>query len=611
MTDQTGVAPAILKLYPGLDPGQLELISHTDGPTLGIAGPGSGKTLSAVLRGLNILQSGLARPEELLLCTYSKAAAAELRQRFDAVARAAGYGGDTGRVRVSTIHSLCGRLVASYPERVGLRPGFGVLDRQEQWRFLYDRFDTVFGPDLGDLEGRGWLKPPAVARNGLKYFDRICDEVIFPEDLIRSGSRFIAALGRCYLRYERLLLRENVADFAHLQAWADLLLDDDDLTHRMSAGIRYLLCDEYQDTSHLQERLLLRLSEVHGNLCVIGDEDQSLYRFRGASVRNILGFAQRFPGCRVVELNVNYRSHPEIIRAYGGWMLSGDWSNPDAQGAPFRRAKTIVPHAPEKYDDYPAVIAVDGLDSDDEGEQLADLLRFLKRRRVIASYDQVVLLLRSVRDEVAAPYLEALESARIPARCVSAGGGRGRRGRKRSREGVTVTTIHQAKGREWPVVIVGSLDFHNSDVDPVGRLLRPYFRRPDWEPPRRIAAFDHMRQHYVGFSRPRDLLVLSASEPVHPRFDAIWGDTPRWTELDHSQLSALARQRFRTTESGAGTGKAPPTQTRVIPRLKRLDVQMGLGWAAHVGGRVGYQECPEERARSRQYHQQQHHHQEV
>ena len=579
MTDKTGVAPAILKLYPGLDPGQLELISHTDGPTLGIAGPGAGKTRSAVLRGLNILLRDLAQPAELLLCTFSKGAAAELRQRFDAVAGAVGYHGDTDRVRISTIHSLCGRLLAAHPEEVGLRPGFGLLDQQEQWRFLYDRFDTVFGPDLGDLEGRGWQRPPAVARNGLRYFDRICDEVIFPEDLIRSGSPFVAALGRCYLRYERLLLRENVADFAHLQAWADLLLDDDDLAHRTSAGIRYLLCDEYQDTSCLQERLLLRLSEVHGNLCVIGDEDQSLYRFRGASVRNILGFDQSFPGCRVVELNVNYRSRPGIVRAYDGWMASGDWSNPDAQGAPFRHAKTIVPHAPEDCDDYPAVIAVDGLDSDDEGEQLAELLWFLKRRRVIAGYDQVALLLHSVRDEVAAPYLEAFEYAGIPARCVPAGVNRGRRGRRRSREAVTVTTIHQAKGREWPVVIVGSLDFHNPDVDPVGRLLRPYCRRPDWEPPRRIAAFDHMRQHYVAFSRPRDLLVLTASEPLHPRFDAIWDCAPRWTELDSAQRAALAHQRFGTTESGAGAVKAPPkqTQTHVIPRLKRLDVRISVG----------------------------------
>ena len=152
------------------------------------------------------------------------------------------------------------------------------------------------------------------------------------------------------------------------------------------------------------------------------------------------------------------------------------------------------------------MIAVEGQGPDDEGRQLADLLRFLKSRRVIAGYDQVALLLHSVQDEVSGPYLDALNDGGIPARCVPAGSGRGERGRRRSREAVTVTTIHQSKGREWPVVIVGSLDFHQPNVDPVGRSLGPYYLRSDAEPARRIAAFDHMRQHYVAFSRAERLL---------------------------------------------------------------------------------------------------------
>ena len=530
MKTTSGVAPVILSLYPQLDAGQLELIGSLDGPTLGVAGPGAGKTLTLALRGANILLRGLARPEELLLCTYNADAAGELRQRFDAVASAADYGVNTGRTRVCTIHSLCGRLLAEYPERVGLRRGFRLLDNDHQSNLLQRRFDDVFGPDLVDLEGRGWRRPPAVVKGALKYFERICDEVINPRDLTRSRSSFIAAVGRCYRRYARLLLDENAADFAHLQAWADLLLDDDDVADTISGGIRYLMCDEYQDTSHVQERILTRLSEAHGNLCVVGDEDQSLYRFRGATVGNILGFARRFHDCRVVELTVNYRSHPDIVRAYDGWMGSADWSNPDPGGAPFRHAKTIVPHDPCGYEDYPAVIAVEGQGPDDEGRQLAELLRFLKSRRVIEGYDQVALLLHSVQEDVSGPYLDALDDGGIPARCVPAGSGRGGRGRRRSREAVTVTTIHQSKGREWPVVIVGSLDFHNPNVDPVGRSLGPYYLRSDAEPARRIAAFDHMRQHYVAFSRAERLLVLTAGGPVHQRFDDIWDEARRWRE---------------------------------------------------------------------------------
>ena len=310
MKSPTGVAPVIKSLYPQLDAGQLELIGSLDGPTLGVAGPGAGKTLTLAVRGANILLQGKAEPSELLLCTYNADAAGELRQRFDTVASAADYGVNTGRTRVCTIHSLCARLLAEHPERVGLRRGFRLLDNDQQSNLLHRRFDGVFGPDLVDLEGRGWRRPPTVVKGALKYFERICDEVINPRDLTRSRSTFIATVGRCYRRYARVLLDENAADFAHLQAWADLLLDDDDVAAEISGDVRYLMCDEYQDTSHVQERILTRLSEAHGNLCVVGDEDQSLYRFRGATVGNILGFSRRFHDVRVVELTVNYRSHP-------------------------------------------------------------------------------------------------------------------------------------------------------------------------------------------------------------------------------------------------------------------------------------------------------------
>ena len=576
MTNETGIAPAILRLYPRLDAGQRELIRLLEGPVLGIAGPGAGKTLSVALRAANILLLGKAEPGELLLCTYNADAAVELRQRLDAVGRAAGYDGDLRRTRVCTIHSLCGRLLAAYPERVGLKHGFSFLDKGEQWRFLYERFDEVFGPDLRDLEGRGWQQPRSVVSNALKYFDRICDELIRTRDLTRSRSRFLAAVGRCYRRYENLLLDENVVDFAHLQVWADLLLDDDDVADRISGGVRYLMCDEYQDTSYVQEGILLRLAERHDNLCVVGDEDQSLYRFRGASVQNILRFPERLPGCHAVELNVNYRSHPAIVSAYDRWMASADWSNPDPGGRPFRHAKTIIPHDPKKYDDYPAVIAIDGQDPEDEGRQLAQLLRFLKGRRVIAGYDQVALLLHSVRDEVAGPYQDSLECAGIPVRCAPAGSGRGTGGRQRAAGALTITTVHQAKGREWPVVIVGSLDFHASNVDPVGRSLARHCRRSDWEPARRIAAFDHMRQFYVAVSRPQDLLVLTASGPVHPRFDPIWEDAPRWTEMSPTPLAELARQRFRTVGDDDGSAReVAPTPQRMIYRLQRLDLHIG------------------------------------
>ena len=222
------------------------------------------------------------------------------------------------------------------------------------------------------------------------------------------------------------------------------------------------------------------------------------------------------------------------------------------------------------------MIAIDGQDPKDEGRQLADLLRFLKKCGVIAGYDQAVLLLHSVQGEVVKSYQDSLGSAGILVRCAPAGSGRGMRGRRRASGELTITTVHQAKGRQWPLVIVGSLDFHRPNVDPVGRTLADRSWRPDFEPVGRIAAFDHMRQFYVAFSRPQDLLVLTASGPVHPRFGAIWEDAPRWAEMDPTSLAALARQRFRSVGDDLGSAReAAPTSQRRVYRFKRLDVHIG------------------------------------
>ena len=448
-----------------------------------------------------------------------------------------------------------------------------MLNEEEQWRLLMRHYDDVFGLDLDVLEGEGWRwrEPHLVARHGRKYFERICDEIINPAELTGSSDPFHAALGRCYLRYRDLLLAEGSADFDHLQRWVAELLGDDRITAPISNGIRYLICDEYQDTSAVEEYLLLRLSRSHGNLCVVGDDDQSVYRFRGATVRNLLEFPERTFDGHTVALGVNYRSHPDIVRFYTGWMATAaDWSNPNAGGRPFRHTKAIRPHDPGAYQNYPAVIAVEGRNARDEGKQLAELVRFLKDESVIACYDQVaLLLLHLVKGPHAISYLDTFERADIPVNRVSSGSRNlwpvhGRRA-------ITVTTIHQAKGREWDVVIVGSLDFDNPDVDAVGRELRPYFKQPPFEPTTRIAAFDHARQHYVAFSRPKGLLVLTASKPVHSRFTGVWDRLPRWDQMDRS---ALERQRFRPPEPTEDPEPVPEA-TRIIPYLKRLEVWVG------------------------------------
>ena len=519
-----------------------------------IAGPGAGKTQTIHLRAVNLLLTGRAAPEDLVLCTFGRDAAGELQQRFSESALACGIGGDLSGARTGTIHSLCHRLLAPHAGEAGLRSGYRVLDEREQHLLLHQEFDAIFGPDWDILAGRGWRDGVHTVAEAARYFDRIGDELIDVEVLTGSERPFTAALGRCLQRYRRLLLAKNAADFAHLQVWAEELMRDGGAASRAGESVRHLMVDEFQDTSWIQMRILGRLAEAHGNIVAVGDDDQSIYRFRGACVANLLNFPSQFPGCRMVELTTNYRSHQNIVAAVGRWMASAvDW---ELAGSSFRYAKDIVPNAHGVHPDYPAVIAVQGTNPRDESRRLAELLRFLRSSGVIASYGQAVLLLHSVKDGVSGPYLDGLEMAGVPTRCEAAGHA-GRHGG----DEMLVTTIHQAKGREWDVVVVGSLDGPDMETDRVGRNLAEYCGTDGGEPAERIGEFDRARRHYVAFTRARHLLVLTASGELQNRFIPIWEGASQWPEVDRE---ALARQRF---EEPAEEGHAVVEEIGHLDRL--------------------------------------------
>ena len=554
------ISPIILRLHPELAQQQREVIGHTEGPLRVIAGPGSGKTLSIQLRAVNLLLTGRAAPEELVLCTFGRDAAVELQRRFTKSAEAYGVSGDLSGLRISTIHSLCHRLLAPHAELVGLRDDYRILDEEEQYLLLHQEFDAIFGPDWDVLSGRGWRDGVHTVAEAARYFDRICDERVDPAVLAASDRPFMAALGRCCLRYRGLLLERGAADFGHLQVWADLVLEDGDIAAQASKAVRHLMVDEFQDTSRIQLLILSRLSETHGNIVVVGDDDQSIYRFRGASVTNLLEFPRWFPGCRTVELTTNYRSHRGIVAAVGRWMhTSADWDN---EGQPLRHAKHIVPNAPETHPIYPAVISVQGTDARDEARQLGELLRFLRSNGVIAGYGQAALLLHSVKDAVSGPYLDGLELAGVRARCEPAGH-IGHIGRHVGDE-LLVTTIHQAKGREWDVAVVASLGGPDLETDRVGRNLAEYCGTDAGEPGERIGDLDRARRHYVAFTRARNLLVLTASGEPQARFRSLWEGAARWSWVDRESLK---HQRF-------GVAGAAPRMVVEIDRLDRLVVSL-------------------------------------
>lgn len=414
------IHPAILANYTDLNDDQKKVIGHLEGPLLVVAGPGSGKTYCIVLRALNLLLLGRARPEQIVMCTFTEKAAFELRDRLSTAAARVRYQGDLSQLHATTIHSLCNRILTRYVHRTRLGHNYETLDELTQLLFMFDHFDAIFGEPEDGKFLRRWSTKWTTIEGARQYFDKITEEVIDPVRLRGSADGFVSALGAAYERYEQSLWSNNRVDFAHLQSLVLRMFNSDEVADAVLRDIAYVLVDEYQDTNYVQEQLVLRLSRGGDNLCVVGDEDQSLYRFRGATVRNILEFEDRVSNCHVEKLTTNYRSHREIVRRYDKWMDSIDWSNPS--GRPFRSGKTIVPYKEEEHPDYPSVIAIWGSTAADEASRLADLVAFLKGKGVVEDYSQVGLLLHSVRQEHSGRYLAALEAKGIPAFCPRARG---------------------------------------------------------------------------------------------------------------------------------------------------------------------------------------------
>ena len=412
------LAPAVEREYgAALNEEQRAVVGHSEGPLLVIAGPGSGKTFSLVLRTLNLLLSGKAEPGEIVLCTFAEKAARELADRLSSGAATLGYDGDLSSLRVGTIHGLCNGILLDHRHRTPLGNAYETLDDLAQLLFLFEH--------LGEIAGEGSYEDPYLGRwktrwsavKGLRaHFDKITEELVDPRELFGSGKRFVRELGAAYLRYEEALFAENRVDFAHLQKLVYGLLLDEGARERIASTVRYVMVDEYQDTNYVQERVLGMLASESGNLCVVGDEDQSLYRFRGATVRNILEFPERYPGAVEVKLTTNYRSHAKIVSAYDRWMASSDWEIRGG-GRPFRYEKTVVPDPNTEHPDYPAVFSVWGQDATDEASRFSDMVAYLKAQGVVEDYSQVALLLHTVRMDHSGPYIEALKKRGIPAYC--------------------------------------------------------------------------------------------------------------------------------------------------------------------------------------------------
>ncbi len=401
----------------GLNPRQKEAVAHVEGPLLVLAGAGSGKTRVITHRMAHLMAAHRVPGWAILAVTFTNKASGEMRDRVRALITGNVAGADS-LPTVATFHSFCVRLLrregAPLGEvRRGFTPLFSIYDDEDQLSILRSVYKQL-GLDEKFLAYRAALSRISHAKSHKET----------PEDLARAATDPVSTrLAVIYERYQTRLLESNALDFDDLLLEAVRLLAHDQLTReKLNRRYEFLMVDEYQDTNRSQYELMRLLSQERGNVAVVGDEDQSIYGWRGANIRNILDFERDFPGATTIRLEQNYRSTKNILEAasavvannterIGKWLwtesIAGDkvtlYEAPDAENEALWIADTIESHLSRNPQDHAAVL----YRTNAQSRQIEEALRRYGRKYVVVggfSFYQ-----RSeVKDVIA--YLKALVS---------------------------------------------------------------------------------------------------------------------------------------------------------------------------------------------------------
>lgn len=284
-----------------LNANQKLAVTTVEGPLLVIAGAGSGKTRVLTTRIAHLIQGHQVPPYRIAAVTFTNKAAQEMRERVEDLVGASGT-----EVFMGTFHSLCVRILRFEVAQSGYAPNFQIFDQTDQLAVLRDC--------LKELN----LDPKQIApKQILASIGKAKDELLSPEQYPVSGGDFWdQTVAKVYRKYQEKLQRSNALDFDDLiMATVKMFRKHPAVLHKYQERFRYILVDEYQDTNMAQYMLVRLLAQKRGNLCVVGDEDQSIYAFRGADIRNILEFEKDFPGATVIKLEENYRSTKTILGA--------------------------------------------------------------------------------------------------------------------------------------------------------------------------------------------------------------------------------------------------------------------------------------------------------
>jgi DNA helicase-2/ATP-dependent DNA helicase PcrA len=372
---------------PRLNPEQERAVLHGEGPLLVLAGAGSGKTRVLTARVARLIEEEGIRPERILAVTFTNKAAGVMRDRV------ADHLGEAPRgLWIGTFHSISARILRREGHRLPRGANFTIYDQDDSLRALKRAMEEV------DLDTQRWS--PNALRSRISAAK---NALVSAEEYSATAFDLMSkAVAKAYPVYDRVLARSNAYDFDDLLYHAALLLEGQpEVGERYASQFRHVLVDEYQDTNHAQYRMILRLAAGHGNVCVVGDDDQSIYGWRGADLRNILDFERDFPGTETVRLERNYRSTTAILNV-ANEVISRNRA---------RKAKRLF--TDRTGGDAVVVVAVP--DERSEASWVVDRVRSHDAARLYRPEDHAVLYRTNAQSR---PFEDALRRSGVPYRIV-------------------------------------------------------------------------------------------------------------------------------------------------------------------------------------------------
>lgn len=395
--------------------GQRKAISSAEGPVLITAGPGTGKTYTLVQRAIYLIQECGVKPESIFIATFTEKAAKELITRITNELSARGIVANINEMYIGTFHSLCLRILKEHLEFTRLRKNYRLLDGFDQQYMVFQKFYNFRKiPEIDEVlpSGGTWIQSESICN----YVNNLSEELVNPDELIEDSDKSIASLGQILIEYRKILAEDNLMDFSSIQIEAYHLLENHaEILEELRSKITHIMVDEYQDTNFIQEQIVFLLAGKRKNICVVGDDDQGLYRFRGATIRNILEFPQKFATgeCRVIPLVVNYRSNSDIVDFYNEWMTCTEGANFKFRWDKFRYEKKIEPHEKSSLRS-PAVVKLAGEEDIDEWhEKILQFINSLKSSGKLTDYNQIAFLFNSVKHPKVIALAQFLEKKQI------------------------------------------------------------------------------------------------------------------------------------------------------------------------------------------------------